>query len=278
MMNILIISNPASGSYNDIKLGKCVDILSKKYGTVEVKFTSAPDEAGTIAASAVADMVIAAGGDGLLNETAAGLLNKNIIFSVLPMGTINVFCREHKIPLNPVKAAERIDVARLKKLPLGFLGARPFLLMCGFGFDARVVKQVEESKLPVHKTVKHLSEGVKSFHEGYPELVVFTNNKKYHAYHVIISLGHFYAGNFPLSNTIREDKLNIFLHQNPRPKSLVFSIFSVAIGKGLPVNPIFAENAKVSGTSFVQIDGEFIETATEQNYISIKKEALTAAI
>jgi diacylglycerol kinase family enzyme len=277
-MNILIISNPTSGSYNDTKLSKCADILSKKYGLVEVKYTTAPEEASSIAAGATADMVIAAGGDGLLNETAAGLLGKDVIFSVLPMGTVNVFCREHKIPLNPVKAAERIDVSRLRKLPLGFLGARPFLLMCGFGFDARVVKQVEESKLPVNKTVKHLSEGAKSFNEEYPELIVFTNNKKYHAYHVIISLGHFYAGNFPLSKTIRDDKLNIFLHQNPKPKSLVYSILSVAVGKGLPVNPIFSETAKVSGTSFVQLDGEFIETSTAHNYISMKKEALTAAI
>ncbi|MDR2105132.1 MAG: hypothetical protein LBP51_05175 [Deferribacteraceae bacterium] len=277
-MNILIISNPTSGSYDDVKLNKCVDILTTKYGEVEVKFTTAPDEAGAIAAAATADMVIAAGGDGLLNETAAGLLDKEVIFSVLPMGTVNVFCREYKIPLNPIKAAERIDATRLKKLPLGFLGARPFLLMCGFGFDARVVKQVEESKLPLNKTVKHLSEGVKSFNNGYPELAVYANNKKYRAYHVIISLGRFYAGNFPLSNNIREDKLNIFLHQSPRPKSLIYSIFSVAIGKGLPVNPIFAENAKVSGTSFVQLDGEFIQTAAEQNYISIKKESLTAAI
>jgi diacylglycerol kinase family enzyme len=277
-MEVLIISNPNSGSYNDTKLNKCTDILRKKYGNVEIKYTSAPDEAGMIAADASADMVIAAGGDGLLNETAAGLVGKDVIFSVLPMGTVNVFCREHKIPLNPLKAAERIDINRLKKLPLGFLGARPFLLMCGFGFDARVIRQVEESRLPVNKTVKHLSEGVKVFKEGYPELSVFTNNNKYTAYHVIISLGHFYAGNFSLSKTIREDRLNIFLQQSPKPQSLIYYILSVAVGKGLPINPIFSEAAKVSGTSFVQLDGEFIETNTEQNYISIKKEALTFAI
>ena len=277
-MNITLIANPASGNYNKQLLDRCAEILRNRLGNVSVVYTTAPNEAGVIAGELGKDMVIAAGGDGLINEIAAGLVGKNVLFSALPFGTVNVFCREFKIPLNPVKAAERLNPDKLKTIPLGFLGDRPFTLMCGFGYDANVVKSVVTKKYKKYKTLAHIAEGFASLKAKYPKLTLHIHGKTFPAYHVIISLGELYAGNFSLSNAIKDNKLNIFVQPSGLTKSLVYSTFSIIVGGGFPMPPIHADVAKIVGTNHAQIDGEYIDTNVMQNYIKIKKSALTVAL
>ncbi|MDR2884924.1 MAG: hypothetical protein LBV09_07430 [Deferribacteraceae bacterium] len=274
-MNTVIIANPTSGSYNKELLESCASVLRKRFGDVSIEHTKAPNEAGKIARSANADLVIAAGGDGLINEVAAGMVGKtNTLFTALPFGTVNVFCREFKIPLNPLKAAERFNPDSTKLIPIGFLGDRPFVLMCGFGYDADVVRSVVAKKYKKHKTLAHIKEGILSLNNSYPRLTVYINGKEIHAYHIIISLGHLYAGNFSLSNSIKDNKLNVFLQGGNKMGSLLYSTFTMAMGGGFPTAPIYADSMKVVGTNHAQADGEYIDTEIIQNYVHIQKSAL----
>jgi diacylglycerol kinase family enzyme len=272
----VIIANPASGRFNKDKLNRCADILNKNIGDVTVKYTAKPGDARFIAAESGADMVIAAGGDGLINETAAGIA-KEQLFSALPFGTVNVFCREFGIPLNPVKAAINLNTGRTKKIPLGFLGDRPFVLMCGFGYDAQVVKQVVEKGYRRYKTIAHCIEGVLSLAAPYPELTVHANGRSFNARHIIISLGQRYAGSFILSKKIKTGALNIFIQQDKHSSTLLRTILSVAIGGGFPKAPVYAAVAKISGTFSCQLDGEYINTGSDQNYVYVKNSAFTIA-
>lgn len=92
---IVIIANPVSGG------GKWpenkADILAalSPYFTVEVKETTEEITAGQLAKQALAqqpDMIIAAGGDGTVNEVAAEMVSSNIRFAILPCGTANALC------------------------------------------------------------------------------------------------------------------------------------------------------------------------------------------
>lgn len=268
-----IIANPASGNYNSVRLEKCASILRKKFSAVRITLTSKPEEAKKLAARSDADVVVAAGGDGLINETAAGMLDKETLFAVLPFGTVNVFCREHGIHLNPEKAAKRLDVRDKQRISLGFLGQRPFLLMCGIGYDAYVVQSVIAKKHKGNKTLAHIVEGINALGKKYPKLKLYMNGNEYEFYHAVISLGYRYAGNFKLSKDIKESSLNIFIQENP--KKLLDSIVSIAVGGGFPAKPAHSENIKITGTSDFQIDGEYVHTETDQNYINIKRDALT---
>ena len=277
-MKTMIIANPNSGRFNEPVLNRCADILHGRLGDVTIKYTVKAADAGGIAAESGADMIIAAGGDGLINETAAGILGKDLLFSALPFGTVNVFCREFNIPLNPMKAAARLNTDNTRKIPLGFLGDRPFVLMCGFGYDAQVVKQVVSKGYKKHKTFAHCLEGISSFGAKYPELALCVNGRIISAYHVIISLGQRYAGSFSLSNIIKNDVLNIFIQQNNRLHALLYTALSIAVGGGFPRAPIYATMAKISGVSHCQIDGEYINTGSMQNYLSVKPSALNIAL
>lgn len=89
-----------------------------------------------------ADLIIACGGDGTINEVACGMIHSAIPMAILPAGTANVLARELGLPLD-IEAAGRCILSSVpRRLPMGRAGTRPFLLMTGVGFDAYVVSKV----------------------------------------------------------------------------------------------------------------------------------------
>ena len=276
-MHITIIANPGSGSYNKELLELCTKKLGDKFGSCVLKNTTGPNTAGEIAASDDADLIIAAGGDGLINEVVSGVVDKNALFSALPFGTVNVYCRQFKIPLDPLKAVEKLNPDSNKLIAAGFLNARAFVLMCGFGYDAEVVGRVVRKGYKKHKTLAHIKEGMGAFFQKYPEIEVYSEGRFYKCRHLIVSLVPCYAGNYVLSKDIKEGVFNLFM-QEERTSALLYSSISIALGKGHPVRPVYAETLKVKGTDRAQLDGEYIETGNLQNYLSVNKDALRILI
>ena len=95
------------------------------------------------AAEAGFEMAIAWGGDGTLNEVACGLRDSPTAMGVLPGGTVNVFAREVEIPLKLSGALDTLVGGRIVRIPMGFAGERPFLLMAGVGLDGEVVYRLK---------------------------------------------------------------------------------------------------------------------------------------
>lgn len=87
------------------------------------------------------DAVIVAGGDGSINEALGGLAGSSIPLGVIPFGTVNVFAREIGIPLDPIQAAGAFFTSTVQPYDLGRLGARPFILMVGYGFDGWALRR-----------------------------------------------------------------------------------------------------------------------------------------
>ena len=56
------------------------------------------------AAEEGADVVLACGGDGTLNEAINGLAGTDTLLATFPGGTVNVWAREVGIPADPVEA------------------------------------------------------------------------------------------------------------------------------------------------------------------------------
>lgn len=275
-MKTLIIANPRSGKFNLKKINKIQEILQEKCDSVSVVLTSRPLEATEIATNTDADLVISAGGDGLANEVAKGLVGSDKFFSVLPFGTANVFANEFGINLNPIKAAEKLNINNKKKISIGIIDNKIFLLMVGFGYDATVVKKIETSKKKYkNKKIAYVLTGLAT---------LLKNNFKYHhidyqginrkSYHTIISIISCYAGKYKLGNIVR-GKLNIFtLHSNSRFR-LIKSIISMFFGLGFSKSFYVTDYVKVSGVNSCQIDGEYLEINKQSLIIKVKRDALT---
>lgn len=94
------------------------------------------------------DVVVGFGGDGTLNEVATGIAGTDTALGVLPGGSTNVFARTLGMPNDPVRAADflaaGIDAGDLRPIGLGRANARFFCFHAGIGFDAAVVRAVEQ--------------------------------------------------------------------------------------------------------------------------------------
>lgn len=145
-MNALLILNPKAGRGKPAAVEEKLTKALRRHGvSCETAFTQEPGDATTLARGAAergVEVVIAAGGDGTVNEVVNGLVGTESTLGVIPLGTVNVLARELGIPLNPRKAAQVIAEGAIRRIDLGCANGRYFTLMAGFGFDAEVVAKV----------------------------------------------------------------------------------------------------------------------------------------
>src|ERR1700730_13536394 len=115
-MKPCIIVNPIAGSIKDL------DVLLKKLRSLrpdELHLTHKPGDAETFARKAIragCNYVIAAGGDGTLNEVVNGIATprrvRSVCIGVVPIGTGNDFARSLGLPAT---LDENIDILRAKQ-------------------------------------------------------------------------------------------------------------------------------------------------------------------
>ena len=90
------------------------------------------------------DMAIVGGGDGTLNNAAAGLAYSGLPLGVLPMGTANDFARTMGIPADPLQAAEIIAAGHQKTVDLGEVNGHLFFNVASIGFSAELAAELTE--------------------------------------------------------------------------------------------------------------------------------------
>lgn len=98
------------------------------------------------AASVVADLVIAVGGDGTVADVATGIFRSDAVLGIVPAGSTNIVARGLGIPADP-DAAVRVLTAPLgvRRIDVGRCGERCFLHMAGTGFDAEIFRDASTS-------------------------------------------------------------------------------------------------------------------------------------
>jgi diacylglycerol kinase (ATP) len=153
-LQVLIVYNPAAGQSPDLKntLDRVASLWRDRGWQVQIAATTAPGDATSkaqIAARSGYNAVVAAGGDGTVNEVMNGLVGTDTALGVLPLGTVNIWAREMGLSMDLLKAAESLGKSELTKIDVGMAGNRYFLLMAGIGFDAAVTETIrsEEKKL-----------------------------------------------------------------------------------------------------------------------------------
>lgn len=148
----IVIANPTAGSYtqNATQIEETITQLREHGWDVALKLTEAQGDAGRLAREAVKqqlDVVVAVGGDGTINEVIQELAGSETALGVLPGGTVNVWARETGIPLDIVQAREVLMHGQMRRVDLGKVNDRYFLLMATIGFDAEVTHAVERKPI-----------------------------------------------------------------------------------------------------------------------------------
>ena len=208
-MRICVIFNPAARGNKARRFRHFLNELSQQCA---LKATTAPGDARRFAQAAVAtgyDVIAAAGGDGTVNEVLNGIGDDPDGFAktrlgVLPLGTVNVFARELKIPLKLESAWRVLKRAREIKIDLGraefFEDGKPaqryFMQLGGAGLDARAIELVSWKLKKSAGPVAYLVAGFQALAEKQPLLRVSADGKTVEGELALLGNGKFYGGPF----------------------------------------------------------------------------------
>jgi diacylglycerol kinase (ATP) len=142
---ILFIVNPISGIGKHRGVEQLIaDRLDSTRFISSIVYTSAPGQASDISSKAAADgleIVVAVGGDGTVNETAAGLVGTATALAIVPAGSGNGLARHLKIPMNVKRAIDIINQDKSMKIDTATINDQLFVNLAGVGFDASVAKK-----------------------------------------------------------------------------------------------------------------------------------------
>lgn len=93
-----------------------------------------------------ADIIVACGGDGTINEVASCLVGTSIPLGIIPLGSGNGLASNLRIPKSIRKALTIIKNRQTVNIDVGQINDRHFFSNMGIGFDASVIKHYESSQ------------------------------------------------------------------------------------------------------------------------------------
>ena len=179
-----------------------------------LKPTGGPGDARRLGATAVAEkfeLIIAAGGDGTVNEVLNGIGDapdgfKHTRLGVLPLGTVNVFARELKIPAHTPDAwkilrrghEQRIDLPCVEFSVNGKTARRYFIQLAGAGLDARAIELVNWQLKKKIGALAYVVAGCKALAERKPQIKVRADGSEISGEMVLVGNGQLYGGSFQI--------------------------------------------------------------------------------
>ncbi len=145
------IFNPRSGhnARNPHLLERTRAFIREHSLDADVVPTEGPRHATELARQAVDKgygLVVAVGGDGTLNEVAAGLLNTSAVLGLIPCGSGNGLGRHLGIPGPGDGAFRTLIEGRARTIDTGEVNGIPFINAMGFGFDAEIAERFNHLK------------------------------------------------------------------------------------------------------------------------------------
>lgn len=147
--NIHFIVNPIAGKGRNKLPTSLVDTHFPRVDyTITIKETTAVGHATALTKTSIdegAQIIVACGGDGTINEVARCLVNTQVILGILPMGSGNGLASNLKIPKNLNKALSIIKSQNAIAIDTGSINGDPFFSNAGIGFDAHVISDFEEN-------------------------------------------------------------------------------------------------------------------------------------
>jgi diacylglycerol kinase (ATP) len=268
----VIIGNPNSGRAGSKGyLERCAKVLRSGGLEVEVLNTERPDHATELAALAGDRLVVAAGGDGTINEVINGL-DEDATLGILPLGTANVLARELGLPLKPEDACERILTGTPIRMDVGVATdeegiERRFALMAGIGFDADVVREVTPRLKRYLRSLAFPLVALKVYFRGdRPDLQIVDGDVTHVAQFAVVANGQYYGGEFEVAEdasltsgaleVVLVEKVGLLMRPDILARILAKSPLDRAM-KSFSSQSVVAKSPAARGARVpVQIDGE----------------------
>jgi len=241
---------------------------------VTVAPTTGPRTAGAIAREHIgrgADLILAAGGDGTVNEVAEGMVYSDVPLAVLPAGTANVLAMEMKLGGKFLQVAARLGECQQRRVSVGHMTceqgrvSRHFLLMAGVGLDAEIVYNVSAGLKARAGKLAYWLAGGSLLGRRLPEFDVEADGCKHRCSFALLSKVRNYGGDFEIARSVSlfDNQFEVVLFEGRTSARYVKYLAGLTLDrlhgmKGVVdcrarhVNLSCAEDSRV----YIQIDGE----------------------
>lgn len=195
-----------------------------------------------------AHTVVAAGGDGTVNEVVNGLMDGTRRFehppprlAVLPFGTVNVFAREMLLPSDfdsawqcVLRGQERVvDVACVD-----WSGQhRSFVQLAGAGLDAHAISRVRWQLKRRFGSLAYIWAGFESLTHPHPPIQLRGNGETVSGQLILIGNGRYYGGTFPVFHkaSLRDGLLDVLVFEKIHLLGLIRTVIASRRGRAVSV-------------------------------------------
>lgn len=213
----LVIFNPAA---RGDKAKAMAETVARIATDADVCTTDAPAQARALAGDAVKQgftTVVAAGGDGTINEVVNGIGEADVSLGILPIGTMNVFAAELGLPTgNLPKCWEIITNGKTRLIDLPRADGHYFVQLGGIGLDAQVVQETSRDFRRDFGPLSYLINAAQIAGRTPPKIMVEADAGVKEGSFVLIGNGRFYGGPFVIFNDARIDDglLDVLIFKN----------------------------------------------------------------
>jgi len=243
---------------------------------VSAQPTAGPGSAGRVAREAIergADLIVALGGDGTLNEVLSGVVHSDVPLAMIPGGTANVCARELGLAANALEAAARLGDLVPRRIAAGLLrseadgAGRFFLLMAGVGFDARIVYGLDLGLKSKLGELAYWSGAMKQFGRNLEEFEAHIDGQSLTCSFALASRVRNYAGHMEIAQSVSllHDDFELVLFEGRSAlRCYVKYLGAIVAGRASKTKGISFHRcrsvrfaAPAGDRVYVQVDGEY---------------------
>lgn len=273
-MKTCVILNPKAGSAGDMHE---LETALGRLGEVQLRTTDAPGSARRLAHDALdggAELVVAAGGDGTINEVVNGLAQdfSQAWLGIIPLGTGNDFARSIQLPTDLPAAIETLMAAQTRLVDVVRVtsdAVRYFINVSAGGFSGVLDEKVTDELKRAWGPLAYLRAGA----EALPDLTAYratltfddVDERALEVYNVVVANGRYVAGGIPVAPQAELDDglLDIMLAPAAPVPRLLIETLQILVGRHLDSDLlIFRRARKVRITAdpgmWFNVDGELV--------------------
>ena len=288
--SIILIGNPAARGASLKKFESASVFLQDKGFATKILLTEKSNDATRLAEEAVREKpyaIIAAGGDGTINEVINGMVKSDVPLAILPLGTTNVLAKELGIPEYINGAMETAVSRKPRTVSLGRIELNPgtdsayyryFCLMAGIGFDGKAVHDINTAVKKKSGKAAYIFSGIKNLLNYSPNQLFYNiDGKEYAGFSSITGKAGKYGGNFKITPdaNLSNPELYTCIFQGNKRSDLLRYVFKIMTGRLFDERDIVylkSASIEVLGTAHIQIDGDYLGITPAK--ITVEKDAL----
>jgi len=282
-----IIYNPNSGRASDRAetVQSMVRLLHERGIRASMLATSRPNEGAELASRAIAsgaDIIVAHGGDGTVNEIIQGMAGTEARLAVWAGGTANVVACDLGMPSRMHRVADVIRAGKEKRISLGLASGsggaawpagnapvserRYFFMFAGIGLDASICRTVNLKLKRMTGQFAYGVSGLKHLLSWRPQpFTLDVDGKRYESAFALVGNGSRYGGGINMTPNARLEApwFDVYiLPPDGYNLSYLFDLAGCLLGRpqwtrGITVTGqnVRAESA---GDAWVEVDGEVL--------------------